>query len=115
MVMFGLFAGLALAWRRREPQAHKRLIILAAIVLMDPSIGRWPIDALAQIPDFSFWLKLILFLVPLMVWDVITLRRLHWATLLGAIVLIAEGLLRGPIGATPQWLAFAKWATGLAG
>jgi len=115
MVMFGLFAGLALAYRRREPQAHKRLIILAAIVLMDPSIGRWPIDALAQIPDFSFWLKLILFLVPLMVWDVITLRRLHWATLLGAIVLISEGLLRGPIGATPQWLTFAKWATGLAG
>jgi hypothetical protein len=88
---------------------------LAAIVLMDPSIGRWPIDALAQIPDASFWLKLLLFYVPLAAWDVVTLKRLHWATILGGIVIVAEGLLRGPIGATPEWLAFAKWATGLLG
>lgn len=114
MVMFALFAGLALAYRRR-PQAHKRLIILAGIVLMDPSIGRWPVDALAQVPDYSFWLKIALFLVPLIVWDIVTLRRLHGTTLMGSIVLLAEGLARGPIGATPQWLAFAKWATGLLG
>ena len=114
MVMFGLFTALALAYRR-QPQAHKRLILLAAMVLMDPSIGRWPIDALAQIPDYSFWLKIVLFLMPLIVWDVMTLRRLHWATLTGSIVLIVEGLARGPIGATPQWLTFAKWATGLLG
>lgn len=112
MMMFGLFAGLALVYRRSQPQAHKRFIILAAIVLMDPSIGRWPIDALAQIPDFSLWLKLILFFVPLVAWDVITLKRLHWATLLGGTVLIVEGLARGPVGTTPQWLAFAQWATG---
>ena len=111
MVMFALFAGLALALRR-QPQAHKRLIVLSCIVLMDPTIGRWPIDALAQIPNFSFWLKMLLFFVPLAVWDIVTLKRLHWATLLGGIVLIAEGLLRDPLGATPQWLAFAKWATG---
>lgn len=114
MVMFGLFTGLALLYRR-QPQTHKRMIVLAGIVLMDPSIGRWPIDALAQIPDYSLWLKLLLFLVPLMVWDVATLKRLHWATLLGAVVLVSEGLARGPIGATPQWLAFATWATGLLG
>jgi len=114
MVMFGLFTGLALAYRS-QPQAHKRLIILAGIVLMDPSIGRWPIDALAQIPDYSFWLKIVLFLMPLIVWDIDTLKRLHWATLLGSVVLIVEGLARGPIGATPQWLAFANWATGLLG
>jgi uncharacterized membrane protein YozB (DUF420 family) len=114
MVMFGLFAALALAYRR-QPQAHKRLILLAGIVLMDPSIGRWPVDALAQIPDYSLWLKIVLFLVPLIVWDVATLKRLHWTPLLGSIVLIAEGLARGPLGATPQWLTFAKWATGLLG
>jgi len=112
MVMFALFTALALACRR-QPQAHKRLIILAGIVLMDPSIGRWPVAGLAQIPDYSFWLKIALFLVPLIVWDLVNLKRLHWATLTGSLVLIVEGFARGPIGATPQWLAFAKWATAL--
>ena len=53
--------------------------------------------------------------MPLAIWDVVTLKRLHPATLIGGTILIAEGLLRGPLGATPQWLAFAKWATGLLG
>ncbi|MBV9540268.1 MAG: hypothetical protein JO167_03290 [Alphaproteobacteria bacterium] len=114
MVMFGLFAGLAI-WFRRDVQAHKRLIILATTVLMDPTIGRWPIAALAQIPNYSFWGKLLLFLVPLAIWDLVSRKRLHWATILGAAVIIPEGLLRDPISATPQWLAFAKWATGLLG
>jgi len=114
MAMFGLFAGLALAFRKSQPLAHKRLIILACIVFMDPSIGRWPFAFVADNPMASFWLKDV-FLVPLALWDIASLRRIHWATLLGAVVLIAEGLLRGPLGATPQWLAFAKWATGLLG
>ncbi|HEY4944359.1 MAG TPA: hypothetical protein VII56_23225 [Rhizomicrobium sp.] len=112
MAMFALFAGLALVWRR-TPQTHKRFILLACIVLMDPSIGRWPVAFIADIPDASFWLKILLFLVPLAIWDVATLKRLHPATLIGGTILIAEGLLRGPLGATPQWLAFAKWAVGL--
>ena len=62
----------------------------------------------------SFWLK-DLFLAALALWDIATLKRFHRVTLLGGLVLIAEGLLRGPIGETPWWLAFAKWAMGLLG
>jgi hypothetical protein len=112
MAMFALFAGLALAFRRSDPQAHKRLILLASIVFMDPSIGRWPVAFVAGNPMASFWLKCA-FLIPMAGWDLSSRKRLHWATVLGAVVLIAEGLLRDPIGATPQWLAFAHWATGL--
>jgi len=113
MVMFPLFAGLALAYRR-QPQVHKRFILLACIVFMDPSIGRWPFAFIAENAMASFWIKC-LFLVPMAIWDVTTLRRIHWATLVGGVVLIGEGLLRGPLGETSTWLAFAKWATGLLG
>lgn len=113
MAMFAGFAGLALLWRRR-PQTHKRLIMLACIVLMDPSIGRWPFAFIADNPMASFWLK-DLFLAALALWDIVTLKRFHPVTLIGGIVLIAEGLLRGPIGETHAWLAFAKWAVGLLG
>jgi hypothetical protein len=114
MAMFALFAGLAIYYRRRDSQAHKRLILLASLVFMDPSIGRWPVAFVMENPMASFWLKCT-FLIPLAGWDIASRKRLHWATLLGAVVLIAEGLLRDPIGASPQWLAFANWATGLLG
>src|SRR3569832_2040509 len=113
MMMFGLFAGLAL-WRRRDVQAHKRLMLLASIVFMDPTIGRWPFAFIADHPMASFELKCA-FLVPMAIWDMASRKRLHWATVLGAVVLVSEGLVRDPLGATPQWLAFAKWATGLLG
>jgi hypothetical protein len=114
MAMFALFAGLALVFRRSDPQAHKRFILLASIVFMDPSIGRWPVAFVAENPMASFLLKCA-FLIPMAGWDLTSRKRLHWATVLGAVVLIAEGLLRDPIGASPQWLAFADWATGLLG
>ena len=113
MAMFTGFAGLALLWRRRA-QTHKRLIMLACIVLMDPSIGRWPFQFIADNPMASFWLK-DLFLAALALWDIATLKRFHPVTLIGGTVLIAEGLLRGPIGETQWWLAFAKWAMRLLG
>ncbi len=113
MVMFAGFAGGALVWRRRA-QTHKRLILLACMVLMDPTIGRWPFAFVAENSMASFWLK-DLFLAALALWDIATLKRFHPTTLIGGIVLIAEGLLRGPIGETAWWLAFARWATGLLG
>ncbi len=113
IAMFTGFAVAALLYRRTPP-THKRLILLAGIAMMEPTIGRFPFDVIATWPPAALVLKLA-FLVPLMAWDLATLKRIHPATLAGAAVLIAEGLLRDPLGATQPWQAFAAWATGLLG
>jgi hypothetical protein len=74
-----------LGWsRRREAQAHKRLMLCAALLFAEPAIGRMPL-APPVLPGFAFLMTLALLVyVPLMLWDRKTLGRLHWATKLGA-------------------------------
>lgn len=40
MLFFGLFAGLAIFWRRK-PELHRRLVFLATCSLMDAPFARW--------------------------------------------------------------------------
>jgi hypothetical protein len=54
-----------------------------------------------------------LFILPLVVWDWKTLRRLHPATLWGGLLVVASGPLRLAIAFTDGWLAFADWAVAL--
>jgi uncharacterized membrane protein YozB (DUF420 family) len=113
MLLFAVFAGLGLAWRR-DPQAHKRLILLASIVLTEAGIGRWPFEPYISSPPLAFWTKT-LFLVPLVAWDLHSRKRLHPVTIWGGMALVSQGPLRDLISQTPAWMAFAKWATGLLG
>jgi uncharacterized membrane protein YozB (DUF420 family) len=41
MVLFSLMVGTAVA-RRREPQTHKRLMLVASITIVTAAIARWP-------------------------------------------------------------------------
>jgi hypothetical protein len=50
-----------------------------------------------------------LFVLLLVAWDWITLRRLHPATLWGGLVVVASGPLRLAVAFTDGWLAFAEW------
>jgi hypothetical protein len=111
LVVFGLllFAGIR---ARRNPQAHKRLVLLATIALLPPALARWMIVYLGL--PFPFVLAVSsLFVLPLVVWDWRTLGRLHPATLWGGLLVIASGPLRLAIAFTPAWLAFADWAVAL--
>src|SRR6185295_836806 len=89
IVVFAVLASLALYFRR-EPQTHKRFIILAAISLTEAGIARWPFESYLTNPQLAFWTKTLL-VVPLVVWDAVTLRRVHWATLAGGVLIVAEG------------------------
>jgi hypothetical protein len=113
MVMFAALAGGAIAWRRVS-QTHKRLMLLATIVLLEAVIVRWPIAFVTMGPDVAFILKTA-FLVPLVLWDFRSLGRLHPATLWGGLLVIAAGPAYYLISTTDGWLKFAKWATGLLG
>jgi hypothetical protein len=113
MAWFGVLAALALA-RRNDLQTHKRLMLLANIVLLEAAIVRWPFDLVTSGPDVAFWLKT-LFIIPLVIWDFVSRGRVHPATLWGGLFVIAAAPLYNLISGTGAWLAFAQWAVGLLG
>jgi hypothetical protein len=108
LAVFGVLLFLGIR-ARRDPQSHKRLVLLATIALLPPALARWVVVYLGLGPPFVLALA-ILFILPLVAWDLRTLRRLHPATLWGGLVVIASGPLRLAIAFTPAWLSFADWA-----
>jgi len=111
MPVFALLVGAAFA-RRRVAPVHRRLMLIATIGLLSPAIGRmpWPPSLLGPVSDF---VAPDLFLVPLAVSDLATDRKLHRATVAGALLLIGSQALRVAISGTAAWSSFAGWAVGL--
>ena len=107
MLLFASFVTLAVV-RRRDAQAHKRLMLLATLNLITAAIARWPGVIGVGSPLLFFFLS-DLFLVPLVLWDRRTRGRLHPATAWGAAAIVLSQPLRLAISATPAWLAFAGW------
>jgi hypothetical protein len=112
LVMFALFVGLAVAWRR-DAQSHKRWMLLATIAIAEAAIVRWPfalMKASSPIPNLGpTELITILFVVPMLIWDIASRGRPHRVTVVGGLLLAAELAFRLPLGATGPWLAFAGW------
>ncbi len=106
-----VFGGLVVAAlvQRRNPQAHKRLMLIAMIDMLQPSLGRIPFPH----PAIGIFLP-ILFLLPLFVWDWRTRGRIHPATLWGSLIVVTVMLVRPMIWTTPAWMEFARWASSFA-
>ncbi len=113
MVLFASFVGLAIA-RRDDPQAHKRLMLLATLNLVTAAVARWPFDIMQGGPPVFFGIT-DAFLIPLVVWDLVTRRRLHPVTLWGGLVIIVSQPLRLLLSGTAAWTGFGSWLTGLLG
>jgi hypothetical protein len=112
LILFAAFVWLAIA-QRRNPQAHKRLMLLATINLVTAAIARWPgISALGPLAIFGLT---DLFVIALAIWDFRARGRLHPVTLWGGLLIIVSQPLRLFVSSTQGWLAFARWATGLLG
>ncbi len=99
--------------RRKEAQSHKRLMLSAALLMMDPAIGRFPI-APPVFAGFLFqhilaWLCF----APLVWWDLKTLGRLHWATRLGVGLAGLSILVSSLLLLTPGWPAVAAHLPGV--
>lgn len=111
VALFALFAAAGIA-RRRDPQSHKRFMLLATIALLPPAIARWVL-LLGLGPPVVFAIATLL-LVPLIVWDLRTLRRLHPVTLWAGSLLVISGPLRLLLSRTDGWLRVADWLIALA-
>ena len=116
IVLFAAFVSLAILNRRR-PQYHKRYMILASIALIEAGVGRWPFAFMTSpspVPGLGMIeLCVDLFLVPMIVWDIVSRGRPHPVTVWGGAALIVSQLLRMKLAATGAWLAFAGWAVSL--
>ena len=108
MVIFG--ALVYFAYRARfNPSAHKRLILIATITLMEAAINRWPFAIIERAP-FMIDVFAYTFLLLLVAYDLWSTRKVQRATLWGGLFLVIMQQLELPIGKTAIWQSFATWA-----
>jgi hypothetical protein len=105
MVVFsGLVAGGYVY--RRDPQTHKRLMLCATLLMLQPGVGRIPMPDTFLGGELG---TLVAFLLatPLLAWDFVQRGRPHGATLIGLGALAAEQLVRLAIWRSDTWLEAA--------
>jgi hypothetical protein len=98
------------SWRaRRKPDSHKRLILLATAGLTEAAFGRFPWDKMGISPAGGAVAGIGIWVLLLVAYDLISLRRIHRSTMWGAPLIFLVSALSVPIGMTPVWHGFAGW------
>lgn len=110
--VFAILVGAGFYYRRR-PDVHKRLMLLATVSILAAAIARLPFAIMQAGPPAFFGIT-DLFVLACILYDLITLKRVHRATALAALLIIASQPLRLMLAGTHVWLAFAGWLTSLA-
>lgn len=96
------------SWRaRRRPDAHKRLIMIATMGLVAAAFGRFPWDRIGLPPAAGATTGVGVLLVLFVIFDLITIRRVHRSTMWAAPLVLASIAFSVPIGMTRAWHAFA--------
>lgn len=106
MLNFAAFVGFAVALRRNV-QAHKRLMMLASIIMLNAAFARWP--GVVGAGSIAYFLLNDLFLIPLVIWDRRSLGHVHPATWWGGGWFLLSQPLRLLLSGTSAWLAVAHW------
>ena len=96
------------AWRaRRRPDAHKRLVLLATIELVEAAFGRFPWARIGLSPAAGAVTGLGILVLLVVVYDLVSLHRLHRSTMWAAPFTFVFGAFAVPIGMTGPWHSFA--------
>lgn len=106
------------AWgyaRRRDPQAHKRLMLSATLLMLQPSIGRLPTLAETPLgPETNVFVAWACSLA-LIAWDLVSRGRVHWASAVGIGLLALDQIARIALWQTDGWRGLAGWLVALTG
>lgn len=113
IAVFGVLAGTGLRLRRQS-DAHRRFMTLATIGILSPAIARLPFEFIQTWGPLAFFGLQDLLLLACFAYDWRTARRIHWATFVGALLIVVSQPLRLMVAGTDAWLAFAGWLTGTA-
>jgi len=108
LLLFGGFLTAAIAYRKKA-QIHKRLIIVATVVLMGPAVGRMTFLSAFPLILFVLYSSPILFG---MAFDFVIRRRVHAVYIVG-LVLHLVSMVRLPLQDSEAWFSFSKWVYGL--
>jgi hypothetical protein len=107
MLLFGTLVFFAFKLRRNA-EAHKRLILMATMAIMDAAVGRWQHPAILQrIPPMQDLVILTLLLL-LVGFDLFNLHRVSKYTWRGALLVVAVHAVRVPLGHTAAWHAMTR-------
>ena len=108
MGVFALFFGFAIA-NRKQPQVHKRAMIVAATMLLIAAAGRfWFLPEIAQ--AFRFPVFFLIWFSPILcaiAFDLIRARRIYAVYLAGIIILTIRVLIADPLSQTDAWAGFS--------
>ncbi|MCC7153507.1 MAG: hypothetical protein IT161_02970 [Bryobacterales bacterium] len=100
---------MAFAYRMRNtPPAHKRLVLVANIALLFAPLIRFP-TALLYLDIPAATRASYLYLLPVILYDFWSVRRIHPATLWSSAFLVFVYEVRVPVAETAAWHAFAAW------
>jgi len=105
MAVFAVLVASAITMRR-DPQTHKRLMLLATISILDAAVARLPIEVLRS-TSWAYLPATDVFLAAAVLYDVLTRHTVHRAYIWGGLLLIVEQALRIPVGETVAWQAIA--------
>ena len=104
MTLYSLFFGAAIVFRRR-PRLHRRLMVVAATMLLVAAAGR--MRFLPTVPLFlAVWASPILLALA---YDYRKEGRLHSAYLLGLAAILVRGYAPPLIVHTSTWTAVVQW------
>ncbi len=117
ILLFPLFFIWAMATRASDPQTHKRMILLATLMLLDAAIARmsWlPFNAFPT-SYLAVHVYLVLLLVPAMVYDLVRLGRVHRAYVWGLAIVVPWVVATELVWGTSWWMAWGPRLVGVAG
>lgn len=107
LIVFAVLVGTAVVLRHR-PDFHKRLMLLAALSVVPPGIGRIPIDFVQGNVPVTLGLTDVLVVVVVVI-DTARNHRLHPALGWGALLVIISLWLAWFGARTHAWASFATW------
>lgn len=118
LVAFGVLASLALMLRKNPP-AHKRMILLATTVIVGAAFGRWWGEALFNAFGDDFVGMIVntftgtnVILAGSVAYDLITRGRIHPVLLVGVPAIVAGEIATSLIYHAPGWIPIAKALVG---
>ncbi len=109
MILFATFVTIALL-KRRDKEAHKRLMLLAYVSIVTAAVARLP-GMLPLGPPAFFGLSF-LFVIAAGIYDFATRGRVHRVYLWGGALIAASVPLRLAISSTAGWRALAEMLIG---
>jgi hypothetical protein len=109
---FAVLVALAVLWRNR-PETHKRLMLLASIVLVEAAVARIELAPIAAGAPFSFFVGGDLLILAGIAYDQLSRGRIHRVWIWGGSAVVASQIGKLLVAQTAPWQGFAHAVAGL--